>query len=73
MGSVSWHGDSHGGVDWVSLKLCGLKPKKQTSDEVLNAWVSDIDSLLSLVEDTCQMINRENMVHGIKALIKSFN
>ena len=41
--------------------------KKQTSDEVLNAWVNDIDSLLSLVEDTCHMINRENMVHGIKA------
>jgi 26S proteasome regulatory subunit N5 len=39
--------------------------KKKTSTEELNAWASDIDSFLSLVEDTCHMIHRENMVHGI--------
>jgi 26S proteasome regulatory subunit N5 len=42
-----------------------LFEKKQSSTDVLNSWASDIDSLLSLVEDTCHLINRENMVHGL--------
>lgn len=39
--------------------------KKQTSQQILNEWGSDISSLLSLVDKTCHLIHKENMVHGL--------
>eukprot|EP01125_Pyxidicula_operculata_P002142 TRINITY_DN12080_c0_g1_i1.p1 TRINITY_DN12080_c0_g1~~TRINITY_DN12080_c0_g1_i1.p1 ORF type:complete len:446 (-),score=123.86 TRINITY_DN12080_c0_g1_i1:9-1346(-) len=38
--------------------------KNQSPNDVLNKWSSDIDSLLRIVENTCHLIQRENMVHG---------
>jgi 26S proteasome regulatory subunit N5 len=38
----------------------------QTSLEQVNTWSADITSLLGLVESTCHMINKENMIHKIK-------
>lgn len=32
----------------------------------LNSWADDISSLLTLVDKTCHLINKENMVHGVK-------
>jgi len=40
---------------------------KQTPNQILTEWAGDISSLLDLVEKTCHLINKENMVHGIKA------
>jgi len=40
--------------------------KTPTSGEQLNTWSSDISELLSLVERTCHLINKENMVHSIE-------
>jgi len=37
--------------------------KMEHPSDVLNKWSSDIDSLLKLVENTCHLIHRENMVH----------
>ena len=35
--------------------------RKQDSNELLNAWASDISDLLGLVEKTCHMIGMEYM------------
>lgn len=35
------------------------------ADEVLSDWASDISKMLNLVEMTCHLINKENMIHGI--------
>lgn len=40
---------------------------KQTPNQILTEWAGDISSLLDLVEKTCHLINKENMVHKIKA------
>jgi 26S proteasome regulatory subunit N5 len=53
----------HAKIDRPAGIICFVK--KKSSVEELNAWATDIDSLLDLVEDTCHMINRENMVHGL--------
>lgn len=36
--------------------------RKQTANDTLEAWANDIDSLLGLVENTCYLINKENMM-----------
>lgn len=40
--------------------------EKKSSNDVLNDWGGDVRSLLSLVEKTCHIINKENMIHKIK-------
>ena len=42
---------------------CFSAPK--APEEVLSEWNSDISKLLSLMEATCHLVNRENMVHKI--------
>ena len=37
--------------------------KPQSPDEVLQDWASDISKMLSLVETTCYLINKETMMH----------
>lgn len=32
---------------------------------VLNGWSADVSSLLALVDKTCHLINKENMMHGL--------
>lgn len=39
--------------------------KAQTPSDNLNQWSSDIESLLKIVENTCHLIQRENMVHKV--------
>lgn len=36
-----------------------------TAEEVLSDWAGSVSSMLSLMESTCHLINRENMVHKI--------
>ncbi|KAI9308024.1 PCI domain-containing protein [Cunninghamella echinulata] len=38
---------------------------KQDANQILNSWSSDINSLLNLVEKTCHLISKEEMVHSI--------
>ncbi len=40
--------------------------RKQTANDTLEAWANDIDSLLGLVDNTCQLINKENMMHAAR-------
>ena len=37
--------------------------KPKPADEVLQDWASDISKMLSLVEMTCHLINKETMIH----------
>lgn len=39
--------------------------QKQTPQQILNEWGNDISSLLSLVDKTCHLIHKENMIHGL--------
>lgn len=36
---------------------------KRSPEEVLSEWSSDISKMMQLMETTCHLINRENMVH----------
>jgi 26S proteasome regulatory subunit N5 len=36
---------------------------KKSAEQILTAWSGDISKLLALMESTCHLINRENMVH----------
>lgn len=38
---------------------------KKDANSILNEWSSDINSLLNLVEKTCHLISKEEMVHSI--------
>jgi len=40
--------------------------KTQQPNESLNEWSHDVAKLLDLVEKTCHLIHRENMVHKIQ-------
>jgi 26S proteasome regulatory subunit N5 len=39
--------------------------KKPTPAALLNDWADDISQLLTLVDKTCHLINKENMVYGV--------
>jgi len=39
--------------------------KAQTASDQLNQWSSDIDSLLKIVENSCHLIERENMIYKL--------
>jgi 26S proteasome regulatory subunit N5 len=38
---------------------------KETPSTTLNAWAHDVSSLMSLIDETCHLINKENMVHKL--------
>jgi len=40
--------------------------KPQQATEVINGYAADLSQLLQLVEKTCHMISKENMIHNIK-------
>jgi len=53
---------------YAKIDRCDAKitfKKKQTANQILSEWAGDISQLLGLVEKTCHLINKENMVHGI--------
>lgn len=39
--------------------------KRKPSEEILSEWNSDIGQLLQLVERSCHLINKENMLHKV--------
>jgi len=54
------------GSIWAKIdRPSGIMVFKKTEhpSDILNNWASDVDSLLKVVEKTCHLIQRENMVH----------
>ncbi|RCH78876.1 26S proteasome non-ATPase regulatory subunit 12, partial [Rhizopus stolonifer] len=47
-----------------SAGIINFQPKKD-ANEILNNWSNDINSLLNLIEKTCHLISKEEMVHSI--------
>ena len=45
--------------------------KPKPPDEVLEDWASDVSKMLSLVEMTCHLINKETMLHPEAGLVKA--
>eukprot|EP00188_Purpureofilum_apyrenoidigerum_P002040 Plantae.Rhodophyta-Purpureofilum_apyrenoidigerum.ctg22121.p1 GENE.Plantae.Rhodophyta-Purpureofilum_apyrenoidigerum.ctg22121~~Plantae.Rhodophyta-Purpureofilum_apyrenoidigerum.ctg22121.p1 ORF type:complete len:454 (+),score=124.89 Plantae.Rhodophyta-Purpureofilum_apyrenoidigerum.ctg22121:110-1471(+) len=41
--------------------------KPSSVDTVLNDWAGNVANLLEIVEKTCHLVHKENMVHGIEA------
>ena len=39
--------------------------RTKTANELLNDWSADISTLLNLLEGTCHLVHKENMVHKI--------
>lgn len=39
--------------------------QKQSPNDVLNSWASDVGDLLGLIENTCHLIAKEHMNHGV--------
>ena len=37
----------------------------KTPNALLNDWSSDISSLLTMLEGTCHLIHKENMIHKL--------
>eukprot|EP01027_Heterolobosea_sp_BB2_P028110 GEZU01044044.1.p1 GENE.GEZU01044044.1~~GEZU01044044.1.p1 ORF type:complete len:446 (-),score=167.70 GEZU01044044.1:104-1441(-) len=52
-------------IDRIDGVVNFSKPKDHT--DVLNDWSSDITQLLGLVEKSCHLINKENMLHSAAA------
>ncbi len=40
--------------------------ERKSAESVLSDWASDMSRMMTLMESTCHLINRENMVHKIK-------
>ena len=59
-------GSVYAKIDRPSGVISFSKPRK--SEEVLNDWSHNISELLNLLEKTCHLIQRENMVFESKTL-----
>jgi 26S proteasome regulatory subunit N5 len=55
-------GDIHVKIDRPAGIVSFEKPR--APEAVLSDWASDMGKLLSVMESTCHLINRENMVHS---------
>lgn len=64
LAEMSSSGDLYVQIDRPKGIICFIEPT--TPEEVLSDWSSSIGSVLSLLESTCHLINRENMVHSVK-------
>ena len=63
LGEMSSSGDIYVKIDRPAGIVSFLQPR--SPDTVLGDWAADISSLLGLMEATCHLINRENMVHKV--------
>lgn len=57
-------GSTYAKVDRPKGIISFTKPKEAT--ESLNDWSRNVSDLLNLLEKTCHLIHRENMVHGLQ-------
>jgi 26S proteasome regulatory subunit N5 len=63
LGELSSSGDAYVKIDRPAGIVCFGEPKLPTT--ILSDWSSDIGKMLNLMESTCHLINRENMVHKV--------
>uniref|UniRef100_A0A1A9VNB5 PCI domain-containing protein n=1 Tax=Glossina austeni TaxID=7395 RepID=A0A1A9VNB5_GLOAU len=42
---------------------------KKSASDVLNNWANDVNQLMSLVNKTCHLINKEECIHSVKSII----
>ena len=63
LGELSISGDAYVKIDRPIGIVSFRSPRQPT--EVLSDWSSDIGKLLTLMESTCHLINRENMVYKV--------
>jgi 26S proteasome regulatory subunit N5 len=61
LSDLSSEGDIHIKIDRPSGIVTFQQPKQP--EEVLSEWSSDVSKMLNLMESTCHLINRENMVY----------
>lgn len=63
LGDLATSGDAYVKIDRPAGIVTFSEPRPPAS--VLSDWSSDIGQLLSLMESTCHLINREKMVHKV--------
>lgn len=63
LGELASSGDAYVKIDRPAGIVSFAQPRPPAA--VLSDWSSDISQLLSLMESTCHLINRENMVHKV--------
>lgn len=63
LSELSFTGDLTLKIDRPS-GIVSFKPLR-SSEEILTEWSGDIAKMLNLMEATCHLINRENMVHKV--------
>lgn len=56
-------GSIYAKIDRPAKLISFLRPL--SSEEQLSNWSADISQLLRLVETTCHLINKENMIHKV--------
>lgn len=63
LAELSSSGDAYVKIDRPAGIIGFQEPRQPAA--VLSDWASDIGKMLSLMESTCHLINRENMVHKV--------
>ena len=63
LSELSFEGDLSLKIDRPAGIVCFQA--KKTSEQILTSWSADISKLLTLMESTCHLINRETMVHKL--------
>ena len=64
LADMSSNGDIYVQIDRPQGIISFVEPT--SPEEVLSDWSSGVGNVLNLLESTCHLINRENMVHNIK-------
>lgn len=63
LSEMSSSGDIHVKIDRPLGIISFAAPS--APEEILSDWAGEISGMLSLLESTCHLINRENMVHKV--------
>ncbi|CAE7779728.1 Psmd12 [Symbiodinium microadriaticum] len=63
LSEMSARGDVYVKIDRPRGIISFVEPT--SAEEVLSDWAGSVSSMLSLMESTCHLINRENMVHKL--------
>lgn len=63
LSEMSAEGDLYVKIDRPAGVITFSEPA--SAEEVLSDWAGSVSSMLGLMESTCHLINRENMVHKL--------
>jgi 26S proteasome regulatory subunit N5 len=63
LSEMSAEGDLYVKIDRPAGVISFTEPA--SAEEVLSDWAGSVSSMLGLMENTCHLINRENMVHKL--------